>query len=172
MGNEELNRESGDYEPGLNEDGYDGPPGPRILWGRIVVLVIILQLAFFLGRCTSSGVPESKLQQTESQLKETKAELERAKASPPPLPSPSPTPSPEPSASATASPSPSAGSKNADKTYVIKPGDTLASISRLFYGTTDYANALAQFNSVSPGALTVGSKLTIPGKPGASPSPT
>lgn len=86
-----------------------------------------------------------------------------------------PTPAPTPAPSATPTPAPSASpSATAEKTYVVKSGDTLNAIAAKF-GVT--ASALQSYNNITnPNLLKVGQVLKIPGSQTStatpSPSPT
>src|SRR5918996_3069471 len=41
---------------------------PKVLWGRIVILAVVLILAYLLGRSTASeGIPESSLEQARAE---------------------------------------------------------------------------------------------------------
>jgi nucleoid-associated protein YgaU len=55
--------------------------------------------------------------------------------------------------------------KQATQTYVVQTGDTLASISRKFYNSTEHSNAILDANRKNirdPKKLTVGQTLIIP----------
>ena len=148
---------------------------PNVLWGRVVVLFAALLFTFLLGRaCAPDGVPQSRLEETEQELAEAKADLEQArKATPTPAatfpttvqttaPAVAPTPSPTPAATAAA---------GRTQTYTVKSGDTLLGISKTFYGTTRYADLIKEANQITDTtALTIGKKLDIPPKPAASPT--
>jgi len=138
--------------------------GSRILWGRVVVLLVALQLAFILGRCTSPRVPKGEFNRVNQQLTQANSEIKTLKAKPSPSASPSPSPSASASSSPGASPSPSGSAQVT--AYTVKPGDTLRGISIKVYGTPLLANKIGEANNVQAGALKVGSVLNIPPKSG------
>src|SRR3712207_5111734 len=54
--------------------------GPRVLWGRLVLLLIILVLIFFVGRCTAGGGDARALSQAEARVRELSSENEFLRA--------------------------------------------------------------------------------------------
>ena len=122
----------------------DDPDRTRILWGRIMVLLLALGLAFFLGRTTGSvGASPTRIDELEARLAE------------PENPPPEQTPSPD------------TGGQGADegrsRTYVVKPGDTLRDLAVRFYGDVDLARIIAEANGIDDTSqLRIGPELEIP----------
>jgi nucleoid-associated protein YgaU len=128
----------------------------------VATLVVALLVAFVLGRISApDGVPASKvaglqkqIAQSRQQIGSLQSELADAQAAA--------QPSPQPAASA--APGTAAGGRGT--TYEVKSGDTLNSIAVDFYGSSSFADYLAEANHLThPGRLTVGQKLHIPPKP-------
>lgn len=152
-----------------------------VLWGRVVVLGVVLLLVFLLGRAT--GGNSAELKDLQDRLSDREAEIdqldaanrEAAKASPSPdagtgtgaspgtTTTPTTTTSPTPTATTTASPSP--GGNTEASNYVIKSGDTLGRISTRFYGTANLNKCIQDANTTvitDPNKLQVGKSIVIP----------
>ena len=91
------------------------------------------------------------------------------KPAPEPFAEPAPEPAPEPEPVAEPAPEPFAEpvmtepAPASEESYVVSKGDTLAKISKKFYGTTKKWKQIAEFNQISnPKALKVGMNLKIP----------
>jgi nucleoid-associated protein YgaU len=135
---------------------------PKVLWGRIVILAIVLFLAYLLGRSTApEGIPEStleqaraesaRLEQDNQQLAEQIDELEAAAE-----PSPSPTNTTEAGGTG------ETGEAEL-RTYTVQRGDTLRSIAQDVCEDPSLADAIGELNGISdPQQLPVGSDIDIP----------
>jgi nucleoid-associated protein YgaU len=143
--------------------------GPRVLWGRLVLLLIGLVLVFFVGRCTAGGADARDLAQAESRVAELnsenqflRAQLDAAQASQtPPTEGGRPTEGGQPP---TEQPT---GARDpidqGQQKYVVQPGDTLTGIAEQFYGDQGKWELIAEANNLgSDTALTVGQELVIP----------
>lgn len=158
----------------------------NVLWGRVVVLGVVLLLVFLLGRAT--GGDSAELQALQDRVEDQNAEIDaleaenRALASPSPDPeaeagtegtegtggttttaTPTVTPTATPTATSTATPT--AGSTEA-QSYTVRSGDSLGRISTRFYGSAAYARCIQTANQIENASLLqVGDSLTIPPKP-------
>lgn len=145
------------YEDDSYDWDYDEEPrrGPRILWGRVLLLGAFLILAFLLGRATAgSGVPQERVDALRAQLAEMEDEIARLEAAQEAEPSPEPTTEPTPDETAPVS---------EGETYVVGRGDTLRGIAEDFYGNAALDDCIAEANGIDePEALSVGTELTIP----------
>lgn len=161
----------------------------NVLWGRVVVLGVVLLLVFLLGRATSSSSAE--VEELQERLSDREAEIdqlvaanrEAAEASPSPAAEESPggeavaggetsggatggTTSPAPTG--TASPSPGAAANTEAQTYTVRSGDNFSSISNRFYGSASFARCIQMANQVTDASsLQTGKSITIPPKPAA-----
>lgn len=167
------------FEPYRPESSYEldydeepeGPPQGRVLWGRVVVLGIALLLAFLLGRATGggdTGIPEARFENVsqerdrlEAEVADLQAELEAAQEAETDA-EPTATPAPEDEGAATDP----EGETEGGETYVVKSGDTLASIAADVYGDASLDDFLAEANDITdPESLAVGTELIIPPEP-------
>lgn len=145
------------YEDESYDWDYDEEPrrGPKILWGRLLLLGVFLILAFLLGRATAgSGVPQERVDALRAQIAERDDEIARLQAAQETETSPEPTttPTPEPTAAVPEG-----------ETYVVRRGDTLRGIAEDFYGNASLDDCIAEANGIDdPEALSVGAELTIP----------
>ncbi|MGH2706170.1 MAG: LysM peptidoglycan-binding domain-containing protein [Actinomycetota bacterium] len=177
----------------MNEpvEAYDEPyyngrrdlePEMNVKWGRVVGLVGALILGLIIGRVTApEGVPESRLSAVKDELAAAQATITRLEtrinASPTPAPAATTTPSPATTAGSTPAAAPTARSTptpavTGDQTYTVKPGDSLWSIAKKFYGDATLATFLAEANSLADrSTVRVGQKLRIPPKPASTSSP-
>lgn len=157
----------------------------NVLWGRVVVLGVVLLLVFLLGRAT--GGNSAELKDLQDRLSDREAEIdqleaanrEAAEASPSPdagagtetgtgaspgtTTTPTTTTSPSPTVTTTVSPSP--GGNTEASNYVIKSGDTLGRISTRFYGTANLTKCIQDANAAvitDPSKLQVGKSIVIP----------
>ena len=142
------------------EDEEKPREGPRLLWGRILALVVALLLVFFLGRTTApAGSSDEEVQDLRDQVAELEAEVdtlrtEAAAASDEPA-------SPSPSESATGG-----VTGGESETYVLQSGDTLNTIAEDQYGDVGLADVIAEANGITdPSQLSVGDELEIPPAP-------
>lgn len=155
------------FEPYQPESSYDWdyedePPkggGPKILWGRVVAILVVLLAAFFIGRATggSDGVPPERLEE----LRETNAQLEQQLAEARAQQEDEQNQSPPPDA--TESPPPE---QTESEIYVVKPGDTLRGIAEDQYGDASLDDIIAEANGIDdPTQISVGQELIIPPEP-------
>ncbi len=132
---------------------------PKVLWGRIVLLAVVLILAFLLGRSTApDGIPESRLEQARAEsaqleeenqsLADQVEELEAAQESPAPT---------------TTTAAGGTGGNGELQTYTVRRGDTLTSIAQDVCEDPSLDNAIGELNDISdPEQLPVGSDIQIP----------
>ena len=132
---------------------------PKVLWGRIVILAIVLILAYLLGRSTApEGIPEGTLEQARAEsaqleeqnqsLADQVEELEAAQESPAPT-----------TTTAAGGTDETAGAE----TYTVRRGDTLTSIAQEICEDPSLDNAIGELNDISdPEQLPVGSEIDIP----------
>ncbi|HEX2052712.1 MAG TPA: LysM peptidoglycan-binding domain-containing protein [Actinomycetota bacterium] len=164
----------------------------NVLWGRVVVLAVVLLLVFLLGRAT--GGDSSELQALQDRVEAQNAEIDQLEAENRALQSPSPdpntqtgtdgtgnidgttatptvTPTVTPTATATATSRPTSTAtpsptSTAARTYTVRSGDNLGRIASREYGDASYAKCIQTANNITnPSALRVGQELTIPPKP-------
>lgn len=156
----------------------------NVLWGRVVVLGVVLLLVFLLGRAT--GGNSAELKDLQERLSDREAEIdqleaanrEAAEATPTPTAGPevpgtgtgtSPSPGVTPSRTVTPTPtptstaSPAAGNTEAQN-YVVKARDTLSGISARFYGTANLTKCIQDANPTitDQSKLQVGKSIVIP----------
>jgi nucleoid-associated protein YgaU len=158
---------------------YDDEPAyrnaPRILWGRLVVLGVVLLAAFLLGRATAGGgvsqedfdamraerndaqAQAADLQEENESLENQNAalqdELDAAQAD-----TGTPTGTTDDETTTTDEP--------AGETYVIKEGDTLREIAIEFYGDATLDDYIAEANDIADASLiSEGTEITIPPDP-------
>ena len=148
------------YEPDSYEWDYeeavDRPP--RVLWGRIIMLGILMLLAFFGGRWS---VPEGastvelqaaneRIEELESDVATLEAEAQAAETEPTPTPETETTPA----------------ATGEEQTYIVRSGDTLAGIAIKFYGDASLDDLIAEANGIEdPRDLRPGDELIIPPEP-------
>ena len=148
-------------QPGSDDDlEYENDPGGRVLWGRIIALAVALLLAFLVGRATAGGgggVSETQYSKVKRDLAAARAQI--ADQNPTPVVTES-TPATTPSTSDSASPD------TGDRTYIVKPGDTLRGIAEKVYGDVTLVDLITQANHITdPTLVHQGTKLIIPPKP-------
>lgn len=147
-------------------------PPTRVLWGRVATAVVVILVAFGLGRCTAEGVPQDEVAQLETQVADLqtandqlRAQVERLDeelaeadtATPPPSPNESATPT------AAESPTPTAGEGDPGGTWTVTPGDTLHAIAIEVYDDREKASLIAAANGLETSAtLQVGQVLQLP----------
>ena len=136
---------------------------PRIMWGRLISLIVLVVASFLLGRATTT---QSSLQ---DELDEARAEAEAAEEEVRTLEQQL---AAEDAEIAIASPSPTAEEEEeqarprAGRTYIVKSGDTLAGLALRFYGDSSLDDLIAEANDIEdPSSLSVGMKLIIPPDP-------
>lgn len=161
------------FEPYQPETSYewdyeDEPPkagAPKILWGRVVTILVVVLLAFLLGRATGGGggVDQAQYDKLKRQYNSVQQQLAAALASPDPDPqqptNESPAPAESPDANASQAPP-------GTKTYEVQPGDTLRGIAEHFYKDASLDDLIATANGITdPASIRPGQVLTIPPKP-------
>lgn len=153
------------YQPETSYDwDYEEQPtkgsAPKILWGRIIAIGVVLLLAFFLGRATggSDGVPQSRFEELQEQNQQLQQDLQAARAEDP-VDTQSPAPTDE-----TESPPPEDNSESV--VYTVKPGDTLRGIAEKYYDDASLDDVIADANGIEDATqLVIGQELIIPPKP-------
>jgi nucleoid-associated protein YgaU len=156
------------FEPYQPETSYDWdyeeqPPkagAPKILWGRVIAIFVVLLAAFFIGRATggSGGVPQERVDRLEADNERLQQELEAALAQQDNQENQSPPPTDE-----TESPPPE---QTDSEIYVVKPGDTLRGIAEDQYGDASLDDIIADANGIDdPTQISVGQELIIPPEP-------
>lgn len=149
------------YEPESYEWDYEEPRDrpPRVLWGRVIALVVFLGLAFWLGRSTAGSQESSeelqaalqRAEQAESEIDDLQAQIAAQAET-------------EPTPEATAESTP--GATGEEQTYVVRSGDTLRGIAQKFYGDSSLEDIIAEANGIDdPTELRVGAELIIPPQP-------
>ena len=141
------------------EDEEKPREGPRLLWGRILALLVALLLVFFLGRSTASPESSSEVEEDlRAEIAELESELDALRNQQATEASEEPDNSPAPSESA------AGGEAEADvEIYTVKPGDTLNTIAEDQYGDVGLGDELGEANGITdPEQLRVGVELEIP----------
>ncbi|CAN5781564.1 hypothetical protein BH23ACT10_BH23ACT10_13750 [soil metagenome] len=169
----------------------DEPQGTQILWGRVLVLLLALALAFWLGTTFGDdsgaqrqlGEERDENTRLEAQIASLEAELaaigaggavDDAAAGQAADDAGSEVAAAQPSRRDASSEQPDSEKKKDDKkrtrpegrTYVIQSGDSLAAVAQEVYGDPTKWRDIARANDLrEPYALTVGESLTIPENP-------
>lgn len=151
------------YEPGSYEWDYEEAADrpPRVLWGRIIMLGVLMLAAFFFGRWTvPEGASTVELQQANDRIADLESDvatLEQQLAAEEQAAETEPTPTPD------SETTPATGE---ERTYVVRSGDTLAGIAVEFYGDASLDDLIAEANGITdPQSLRPGQKLIIPPEP-------
>lgn len=152
------------YQPETSYDwDYEEEPtkrgAPKILWGRVVAVFVVLLLAFLLGRATvgSDGVSQDRFEALQAENRQLEQALTAAQAEPADQ-----TESPPPDDATESPPPDNAGSE----IYVVKPNDTLRGIAEKFYGDASLDDIIADANGIDdPTQISVGQELIIPPEP-------
>lgn len=163
-------------EPDFDDEPYRGT---QILWGRVVVLLLALALAFWLGTTFGGDaslqrqVAEQRAEITrlESEITALEAEVAAVDAGGAERETSAPTEPDaddeggdgdgQPTAEQGETEEPDSGSE-----YVVQSGDSLASIAQEVYGDPTLWRDIAQANDLSePYSLSVGDTLDIPERP-------
>ena len=168
--------------------------GTQILWGRVVVLLLALALAFWLGTTFGGDASaQDRLEEQRAEIAKLESEIAALEAEVAAVDAgdqndgsnqndggggveaPNPrTPQPsqdEPDEDATADGDGETGTTptNADEDagqYVVQSGDSLAAIAQEVYGDPTLWRDIARANDLEePYSLTVGDTLAIPAKP-------
>ncbi len=146
-------------------------PEAHVLWGRVATAIVVVLLAFGLGRCTAEeGVPDDEVAALEAQVTELQSTNEQLRAQVDRLDeeltanAPSPTPPPEPN-TATPTPTPTATPAEGEPggTWTVESGDTLHAIAIEVYGDRSRAQLVAAANGLDTSdTLQVGQVLQLP----------
>ena len=157
------------YEPDeedhvWDEEADDRDPRPRVLWGRIAILGGVVVLAFLLGRATSSGgAPAGDLDKARERVEALEAENAALKTEIAALEA---EPAAETDDGAAEEDDEAEASEPEDRTYTVKPGDSLTTIAQTLYGDASLDDFLAEANGIAdPTKLSVGQVLRIPPDP-------
>jgi nucleoid-associated protein YgaU len=151
------------YEPQDPAPSYDWDfdserrQGPKILWGRVVVLGLLVILAFIFGRATGGGGggDSAELATAEETIDELRQENDSLKEQLAAQAQPTPSPA--------ADESPAGDDVTEGETYTVQKGDTLRSIAEDFYADVGLDDCIARANDITdPTQLSVGQELTIP----------
>jgi nucleoid-associated protein YgaU len=148
----------GEPEPPVERQHHE-PQGTRILWGRTVVLLVVLLLVFAAGWAAApTGAPGEAVAALRAELSDARSRIEaleeEAAAE---EPEPTPTAPAEPEAEQTPIP------EAEGETYVVRPGDTLQSIAERFYEDPTLDDVIAEANDISdPARIFPGLELLIP----------
>lgn len=173
------------YEPQTAYEWDDEEEVPEdrlnILWGRVAIFGASLLVAFLLGLWMApNGIPESQVTSLKgevSDLKNENEDLTKQLAAAEDAAAAAEVPSDAADATGDAATGAETTTDAGDtattddtmtpaQIYVVRPGDSLTSISEDFYGTTEYGDYLAELNGISdPEALQVGAELTVPEEP-------
>ena len=153
------------YEPESYEWDYEEAADrpPRVLWGRIVALIVFVLLAFWLGRSTAPeddlsaelADANTQLELAQSEIEDLEAQLQERPAVVAEEATPEPTPEET-----------EAASSGEEQTYTVKSGDNLAAIALKFYGDSSLADLIADANNITDvQSIRPGDKLIIPPEP-------
>ena len=152
------------YEPESYEWDYEEAADrpPRVLWGRVLALIVLLVAAFWLGRETvpSGDIGAAALADARAELEQAQQDIEELEAQVASGALADPTPEPEATADETAAPT------TEGETYIVKSGDSLAAIALRFYGDASLADIIAEANDIAdPTDIRPGDELIIPPEP-------
>ena len=148
--------------------------GNRILWGRIVLLGVILVLAFLAGRATVGGVSEDQAAQLRAEAQAAGAEAEELRDRLTALQADSAEDGessevPTEEGSETVASDDASGTESPDTddggdgdTYTVQTGDTLAGIAQEFYGDATRYPLIQEANDLAGTQLRVGQEIVIP----------
>lgn len=169
----------------------------NVLWGRVVVLGVVLLLVFLLGRAT--GGSNGEVDELRAQISSQETEIDQLEAEnralaaaatttdPPPTegqngagtapgdttggtttPGDTTGGTTTPGTTATPTPSPTASPDTSQpQEYTVAAGDTLGRISSRFYGSTAFVTCIQQANEMETSNIRSGQTLTIPPRPAA-----
>src|ERR671914_436439 len=138
------------FEPYQPETSYEWdyeeePPksgAPKILWGRVIAILVVFLAAFFIGRATggSDGGSQERFEDLQATNAQLEQQLENALAEQNGQQDQSPPPD-----DATETPPPDEGESTI---YVVKPGDTLRGIAEDQYGDPALDDLIAERNGI------------------------
>lgn len=162
-------------QPYYDNEDYGG----RVLWGRVAFFGITLLLAFFLGRCTSDGVPPEQLVAAENRNEELSRQIEELESELDSLQSENPdgaedgengnATNGEASGNGGSETSEANGSAaDTERTHVVERGETLSELADRYYGDGDKHTLITEANDIDEdNPLQVGQELVIPPDPDA-----
>ncbi len=169
---------SGDYPTESYDWDYaePGPSRPKVLWGRVAILGVVLLAAFWIGRSTApgGGVSEEDFNNLLGQFQATQSELADAEQQIRDL---QPTPE-ETGGQGNAGGGGGNGDDEADigednVIYTVQPGDVLVNIAEACYGDPSLDTEIIGANEgLDPSALAAGQQLIIPPNPNTAEAPT
>lgn len=158
----------------MTDEGYqyeDDYSGAQVLWGRVLVLLLALVLAFWLGTTfggdddASAQLAEQReqIQQLEGQVRSLEEELTAQNADGEQVAQGDSASEP---AQAGGQPTDQASPEEEPSEYVVQQGDSLTEIAEQVYGDPTLWPVIAEANGIDdPSNLTVGSTLKIPPQP-------
>jgi LysM repeat protein len=148
-------------------------PRPRILWGRLIVLAVVLLAAFLLGRATGgSGVTQEDLDAMRAERNDAQAQAEELQQEVADLETQNQ--ALQDSLDEANAETPTTGTTGeeettdepAGETYVIKEGDTLLELANEFYGDPSLDDYIAEANDIlDPSLISTGTEIIIPPDP-------
>lgn len=147
-------------------DDYDYPrsPRPKVLWGRILALLIALVLAFWVGRATAGGGNDDRVEELRAQLTQAQEENEELANDLQAAREEAAAAEETPLVEATETPDaidPIGEEEGA--TYTVERGDTLRLIAQRLCGDPEVADVIEELNGISDATqLSVGETLTLP----------
>lgn len=157
---------------------YDDEPayrsGPRVLWGRLVVLAVVLLVAFLIGRATGGGgVPQEDFDAARAERNDAQAQVQDLQQEVSQLENQSEAlqNSLDEAEAAAETTTDTTGDENtaeepAGETYVIEEGDTLRDIAIEFYGDATLDDYIAEANDIAdPSLISAGVEIIIPPDP-------
>lgn len=154
------------------EDWENEDQEPRVLWGRVVGLGVVVVLAFLIGRASSGGgVPAGDFTRVQEKATDLEAENEDLRTQVALLETEGSDGAALPAEGSTGTDGEAEGEgagEGQDQaveglTYVVKKGDNLSRIAKKFYDDGSLGRFLARANNISnPANLSVGQKLVIP----------
>lgn len=162
-------------QPYYDNEDYGG----RVLWGRVAFFGITLLLAFFLGRCTSDGVPPEQLVAAENRNEELSRQIEELESELESLQSENADGAEEgeneDAANGEASGNGGSGASDSngsgadtERTHVVERGETLSELADRYYGDGDKHTLITEANDIDEdNPLQVGQELVIPPDPDA-----
>lgn len=152
------------YEYAYDDYPEDDRRRPSVKWGRIIALLIVLLLAFWLGRATAGGVDETEVRELRSELAQTRernAELEDQVAAAQEAAQDEPEATETPDAGSDEEPEES--EETEEQTYTVERGDTLRGIAQTYCGDPDQDDVIAAANDIDDATqLSVGQTLILP----------
>jgi hypothetical protein len=157
---------------------YDDEPayrtGPRILWGRLIVLAVVLLAAFLVGRATGgSGITQEDLDALRAERNDAQAQIEELQEEVTGLNQQNTALQDridqleaEQGTTPPATGEDTEGEEPAGETYVIREGDTLLELANEFYGDPSLDDYIAEANGITdPSLINAGDEITIPPDP-------